>query len=141
MRPWVGECVTTKPLLSKAKINPKLGTLKCTCELNKPERNRMIIAENCILTHSTVFWSAPWAVTTVTDVHCTFAPAETRTLRLCTCLYSCMYSCVVGPRRAHGLKACTTSVPEESFVFQVVFDSIQLTVLFLNSTAPNDEQR
>ncbi len=53
----------------------------------------MRIAANCILTYSVVFWSAPWAVTTVTDVHCTFAPAETRTWRMCTCLCSCMYSC------------------------------------------------
>ncbi len=84
--------------------NLKLGTLKSTCELHKPERNRMRIAANCILTLSAVFWSAPWAVTIVTVVHCTFAPAETRTWGLCTCLYSCMYSCVVTAHRS-GLDA------------------------------------
>ncbi len=34
-------------------------------------------------------------VTSITDVHCTFDPAETLTLGMCTCLYSCLYSCVV----------------------------------------------
>ncbi len=64
-------------------------------QLHKQERNRMQIAVNCILTHSTVFWSVLWAVTIATEVHDTFAPAETRTLRMCTCLYSCMYPCVI----------------------------------------------
>jgi pyruvate/2-oxoacid:ferredoxin oxidoreductase beta subunit len=59
--------------------NLKLGTLKSTRELHKPERIRMRIAANCILMFSAVFWSTPWSVTTVTVVHGTFAPAETRT--------------------------------------------------------------
>ena len=84
--------------------NLKLGTLKCTLELHKPERIRMRIAANCILMFSAVFWSTPWSVTTVTDVHGTFAPAETRTQHLCTCLYSCMYSCAVTAHRS-GLNA------------------------------------
>ncbi len=73
----------------------KLGMLKGTCELHKQERNRMQIDVNGIFTHSAVFWSVLWAVMTVTEVHCTFTPAETLTLQMCTCLYSSMYSCVV----------------------------------------------
>jgi hypothetical protein len=69
--------------------------LKGTCKLHKQERNQMQIAVNCILTHSAVFWSVQWAVPTVTAIHCTFAPAETRSWRLCTWLYSCIYCCVV----------------------------------------------
>ena len=54
----------------------------------------MRIAANCAL----------WAVTTVTDVHCTFAPTETRSWRLCTCLYYCIYCCVVTVHQS-GLNA------------------------------------
>jgi hypothetical protein len=71
----------------------------------------MQIAANCILTHSVVFWSALWAVTTVTDVHCTFAPAETRTWRMCTCLYPCMYSCVVTAHLSGQTRTWTESLP------------------------------
>jgi hypothetical protein len=54
--------------------------------------------------HSESFWSAPWVGTTVTVIHGTFAPVETRTRRMCSCLYSCMYSCVVTGHRS-GLNA------------------------------------
>ncbi len=88
--------------------NLKLGTLKCTRELHKPERIRMRIVVNCILMLSAVFWSAQWAVTTGTAMHGLFAPAETRTQHMCTCLYSCMYSCVV---TAHQTRTWTESLP------------------------------
>ncbi len=97
---YVTLCVTTEPLYSKAlQKNLKLGRLKGTCKWHNPERNRMRITANCILTHSAVFWSVPSAVTTVTAMHDPFTPAETRTWRMCTCLYSCMYSCVVTAHR------------------------------------------
>ncbi len=64
----------------------------------------MRIAVNCILVLSAVFWSALWSVTTVTVVHGIFAPAETLTQHMCTCLYSCMYYCAVTAHRS-GLNA------------------------------------
>ncbi len=48
---------------------------------------------------SVLFRSYPWSVTTSTEVHGTFTPAEIGDLRMYTCLYSCLYSCVITGHR------------------------------------------
>ncbi len=53
-----------------------------------------------VLVRSVLFWSKPWSVTTSTEVHGNFTPAETRDRHVYTCLYSCLYSCVITGHRA-----------------------------------------
>ena len=53
----------------------------------------------CHLVRSVLFWSNPWSVTTSTEVHGTFTPAENWNQRMYTCFYSGLYSCVITGHR------------------------------------------
>ena len=53
----------------------------------------------CRLGRSVLFRSNPWSVTTSTEVHGTFTPAEIWDRRVYTSFYSCLYSCVITAHR------------------------------------------
>jgi hypothetical protein len=88
----------------------------------------MQIAVNCILMLSAVFWSALWAVTTVTVVLGTFAPAETRTRRMCTCLYTFTPACT--PVLSRPTSRARTHTWTESLPYQCTTKIICVQVVF-----------
>ncbi len=92
---------TYNPLYSKCGVKK----IQVFCDLRISKSKQRIACEKhfktflCHLGRSVLFWSNQWSVTTSTEVHGTFTPADTRDRLEYNCLYSCLYSCVITAHR------------------------------------------